>query len=471
VTSICRLVVADADAGRLSTLLASLPALEAIGKLGRSYGLNLRPHPGAAVAAAQDSLAGAARAIARCSCLRRLDLRIELADKPVDRVSAAFWQYLAEARALEHLKVSILAGVADMHSGLATASASQLITGLAGLTRLRALALKLDIACEEATLPACVSCLVQLTSLGLFGLRGLRCAPGWARLPALESLLINQCVFAADGEDALPGMDALASLTILVIEGCPGLRVLPASLWRLARLRCLTHWAPYDEALHDELSGQALPASAPCFPFLLTVALPGCKLRDWPACVLAMTRLTLLDLSGSCFEQLPEGLSVLTALEALRLGRHPMGYMQIGGALDARALGSLAGFPALRELSFTGCSVLFCPSFEDAAAHPRLGRLHLDTSYPACGPSCQAFLGCVIALLRQGRADVLRVQNSDVQGAGQQDGQSFRGALRAVGFAVDDDDGGGDGDGVALCDDDSDGDGVLTEDEDAGDAE
>jgi hypothetical protein len=65
---------------------------------------------------------------------------------------------------------------------------------------------------------------------------------------------------------------------------------------------------------------------------------------------------------------------------------------------------------------------------------------------------------------------VLRVSNSDVQGAGQQDGQSFRGALRAVGFALDDDSDDGDGDGVAPRDGDIDSDSVVAEDEDAGDA-
>ena len=367
-TSICRLVVADADAGRLSTMLASLPALETIGELGGLSGLTLRPHPGAALAAAQDSLAGAARAIARCSCLRHMDLRIELADKRADRVSAAFWQYLAGARALEALVLRL--GAADRHSGLATASASQLMTGLTGLSRLRTLTLQLDTACEQITLPACVSRLAQLTSLGLYDLHGLRCAPGWARLPALECLVFQDCVFAADGVEALPGIDALGALTRLELWDCPGLRVLPAALWRLTRLRRLAHCSPCAEAPRDKLPGLGLPASAPCFPFLLTLALPGRRLRDWPACVLAMKCLTHLDLSGSCFEQLPKGVSVLTALEALRLGRHPVGYMQIGGGLDARALGSLAGFPNMQSLSFEHCSVLFCPSFEDCGRAP-----------------------------------------------------------------------------------------------------
>jgi len=46
-----------------------------------------------------------------------------------------------------------------------------------------------------------------------------------------------------------------------------------------------------------------------------------------------------------------------------------------------------------------------------------------------------ASLNFVAALLQQGRAGVLRLGDV-VQGAGQQDGQNFRGALQAVGFPL-----------------------------------
>ena len=141
-------------------------------------------------------------------------------------------------------------------------------------------------------------------------------------------------------------------------------------------------------------------------------------------------------LLAPCFEQLPEGVSALTALEELRLGRHAAGELEIGGSLDARALGSLAGFPNLCELGFS-CCVLICPSFQASAAHPRLKRLQLDTSYPAPGPSCMAFLGFVYDLLQQGRPGVLELIDG-VEGAGRQDSRDFRGALRAVGYPLND---------------------------------
>ena len=447
VTCICGLVV-DADAELPSTLLTSLPALKSVRRLDAVSGLTLRPLPGAAVAAAQHFLAGAARAIGRCSCLQDLDLNIDLADDLADWVPATFWQYLGNACALVDLELTIRSGAADPHGGLATPNVSHVITGLAGLSRLRTLTLSVEDYGEAATLPACVSRLIQLTFLCLKGLSGLRCAPGWARLPALECLKFRDCEFARDGEDALPGMDALASLTEFEVLDCPGLHELPASLWRLTRLRDLGDWR-----FDDVPPAACPPASAPCYASLTELCLVGHQLRDWPACVLAMTSLTCLVLRGNGFEELPDAVSVLTALRVLRLGRHSPDFGEIGGVLDARALSDLAGFPNLCSLDFENCSVQFCPSFQAAAAHPRLKELGLITSYPARGPSCGAFLGFVVALLQQGRAGVLDLQDSVVQGAGRHDGQNFRGALQAVGFPLCDDDDGSDGEGESEGDD------------------
>jgi hypothetical protein len=456
VTRICGLVVADTDAERLSTLLTSLPALVSISEFGAFSGLTLQTRSDASAAAVQDFLAGAARTIGRCSRLQHLDLHVKLADELADRMPGTVWQYLAEARALEHLQLTIGSDGIYTSNGSAAANASHVLTGLAGLLQLRTLTLTLDInVCGEVTLPACVSRLVQLTSLTVSGICGLNCAPGWARLPALARLEFVDCDFTCVGEDALPGMDALASLTSLELWDCSGLHVLPTSLWRLTQLRCLVHCL-CDEAPRDWIPVLSLPACASaCAASLTQLSLTGHNMPTWPACVLAATRLAHLDLTRNCFAQLPEGVSVLTALQTLYLGRLSAGELEIGGALDACALGSLACFPALRELSFANCSVLFGPSFQAAAAHPRLQCLELSTSYPACGPSCQAFLGFALALLQQGRADVLCVRNSIVEGAGQQDGQRFRAALEAVGVALCDD---GDGDaeeavGVAQCDD------------------
>jgi len=398
------------DAEQLALLLLNLPQLEYLDA-------DLGTYAGASAAAFAAFLAGAARTIGRCARLQDLRLRISLAAREWDeRVLEA--RELAEARTLERL-----------------------MTGLAGLSQLRELSLALQVDCLGAPLPACLSCLAQLTSLHLHGLAGLRCAPGWANLPALERLDFEECHFERDGEEALPGMDALVSLTTLRVDECSGLRVLPASLWRLTRLCCLKslwsdEWGNMRRTPRSELPVAGLPASAPCFSSLTDLCLRTHNLAVFPAGILTATRLAQLDLSYSCFSSLPKGMSVLTALEGLHLGRYAAAPEQIGGALDVRALGSLARFPKLRCLSFVSCSVRFCSDFQAAAAHPCLECLELEAAYPASGPSCLAFLGFVGCLRQQGRSDVLAFGGDSilVEGKGRQASRDFRAALRAVGY-------------------------------------
>ena len=440
VKRIMSLEIVGDDITGLSALLASLPALSSV------EGLRLRPDPGAAPRAAQACLAMAVCGLARCASLQHLDVDISLDDRQAGQLHAVLGRLLARVqRTLEGLILRVDAGQARVQMVPAIARLTHLVAGLAGLAQLRELDLRFEFGWREATLPACLSCLAQLTSLRLSGLNGLRCAPGWARLPALARLEFEECSFAADGEDALPGMGALASLTRLELWDCPSLRTLPAPLWALPQLRSLVHsvdGSTLDGLARDELPVAALPACAPSFACLTDLGLQGHNIGNFPAAVLTMRRLTHLNLARSYFSKLPEGVTVLTALETLHLGRHNTGpgICAIGGAIDARALGSLAGFPNLQRLYLFICSVLFCPSFLAAAAHPRLSSLLLFTSYPASGPSCLAFLGFVGSLLQQGRSGVLELVLSVVHGEGRQDSRNFRAALKAVGFPLTEDD-------------------------------
>jgi len=411
--------VSDMDAQRLSALLASLPTLSSLSSM------YLSACRGAALASIQAFMAGAARAIGRCSCLQHLDLRIQLVDKLTDQLPETFGQLLAEARSLQQLSIEIElgSGTHRRHRWPAT-SMTQLMTGLAGMSQLRTLTLEVTKVVAEGTLPACMSRLVQLTSLSLSGLQGLRCAPGWARLPSLACLQIPSCMFAGVGEEALPGMDALASLTSLDVRWCPSMHVLPTSLWQLTQLCCLRHGDQL-RLRRSELPASCVPTSAPCFANLTSLSLPGQNLLDFPTGILAATRLAHLCLSRCRFEHLPEGISMLTALEALELGRYALGG-DIGGGFDAQALGSLAGFPNLQSLTFRSCSVQFCPSIQ----------LQLDSAFPAMGASSRAFLAFVTTLLQHERPDVLVLHQSIVDGRGWRDSRSFREALRAVGFPL-----------------------------------
>ena len=377
------LEVVDRDAERLSLLLRSLPALESlsVAKIHLDPSCTSR-------ADASDFLAGAARAIGRCPCLLHLKLSILLLTRE-DQVPETLGQDLAGgARTLEGLELDIHSWRDDDPNDVPPpVRTTHLVGGLAGLLRLRALTLESQFGHLEVPLPACLSRLPQLTSLRLCRFHGLRCMPGWARLPSLVSLKFDKCTFAADGEEALPGMDALTALTGL------------------------------------SLAGYNVPV--------------------FPAGILAMSCLKHLDLTHGCFEHLPERVSVLTALEELRLGRYNGDRYnceergRIGGSLDARALGSLAGFPRLRRLTFNNCCVLFCPSIQAAAVHACLERLRLRSSYPASGPSWLAFLEVVGSLLQQGRPDAFHMVNCNVDGAGQQECRSFCADLQAVGFPED----------------------------------
>jgi hypothetical protein len=346
---------------------------------------------------------------------------------------------LADARALEELTLRLEYREPHRRKGPAPACVSILVTGLAGLSRLRSLTLDLPHTSMDAPLPACLSRLAQLTSLRLSGIGALRCAPGWARLPALARLELEECVFASgDGEVALPGMGALPALTGLHVTSCPSLRVLPASLWRLTRLRSLSH---NGKSMHGvaraALPVAGLPADgAPCFASLTHLTLAGHNLQTFPPGILAMRHLKHLDLFCSCFSELPQGMTMLTTLEVLHLGRHSADWKEPGGDVDACALGNLSRFPNLYELYFENCIVQFCPGLEAAASHARLRRLILSISYPARGSSCLAFLGFVHNLLQRGRTDVFMLAGHDIEGAGRRDARNFCAALQAVGFPM-----------------------------------
>ncbi len=428
-------LIDNVDAERLSILLARLPAVESISRLHvcARPRLDMTPRTAAAI---QAMLAGVARAVAGCSCLQRLCLAVELVPELADQLPEAFCRLLAGARALEELSLTLDSCWYEWRCASPAGSVTHLVAGLAGLPRLRALTLACYTVRMEATLPACMSCLAQLTSLSLSGLCGLRGAPGWARLPSLAALSFRQCRFAGAGEAALPGMDALVSLTSLVIEECPSLRELPMALVRLTRLRCIRfcdkRWTEAGRLRRNELPVAGVPAAG--FESLVSLSL-GCRnLRAFPAGILAATGLTQLCLSSCCFDQLPRDMGVLSALKRLQLGRDPAACREVGGAFDVQALGSLAAFPDLHYLSFADCRVLFCASMPAAAAHPRLQTLLLDNSYPAPGASRQAFLGLLTALLQQGRSKVIALGDRAVQGEGQEDSQNFIAAVAALGY-------------------------------------
>jgi len=178
----------EVDAARLLTLLASLPALTSLGSPRGPVTLRAHPQRTPTAAAVRTFLAGAARAVARCSGLRALGLNIHLLGGLADQVPEALVRELASFRALEAISLEFRACIADRPDWPAIFSLADLVAGLAGLPRLRALSLRVWSIGMDATLPASVSRLAQLTQLSLSGFHGLCCKPGWSRLPALARL-------------------------------------------------------------------------------------------------------------------------------------------------------------------------------------------------------------------------------------------------------------------------------------------
>jgi len=428
----------DLDAGRLWALLAGLPALTSLKWLILRADLHRTP----TAAAVRAFLTGAAHVIRHCcSRLQTLRLHITLLDRLAGQLPEALLRELASVRSLKDVALSLEAlSPDDPTNWPAVPSLAGLVAGLAGLPRLRTLYLAVNGVAMEAMLPAGVSRLAQLTSLTLGGFHGLRVEAGWARLPTLKCLWLADCEFAHDGEAALPGIAALGALTSVNVWNCRGLYVLPAALWQLTQLQRLDHCNHELEQAGLQLS--ALPAAgppasgAPCSASLTRLLFVWHNLPDFPPGILALRRLQHLWAIDCRFDRLPAGVSALTALTELRLGRHSAHGMEVGGSFDARALGDLARFPNLRTLTFENCRVLFCSDFQAAAAHPRLEQLALETSYPAPGSSGWAVVGFVKSLLQRGRPGVFELRCSVVEGAGRRDSRDFRAALRFVGYSL-----------------------------------
>ena len=132
-----------------------------------------------------------------------------------------------------------------------------------------------------------------------------------------------------------------------------------------------------------------------------------------------LTALKCLDASGNNFAQLPAGITALSRLTVLTLGRRasPNDMLQLHEKrpLNVVALGDLSGFPALRELTLTFCEVVLCMSLPcGAVQHTCLALIYFYNAHPA--PECALMVLLLSrALKRTGRGSVVcRVLNFPV---------------------------------------------------------
>ena len=122
----------------------------------------------------------------------------------------------------------------------------------------------------------------------------------------------------------------------------------------------------------------------------------------FPSSLTQLVALEHLNILQNDFAKLPAGITALSRLTELMLGRlHEM------RTLDVRALGDLSRFPALCKLTFDTCQVKLCRSLLGAARHASLTSLNFYNAKPARAAPRAAVLQLSQELWRQGRGSVL----------------------------------------------------------------
>ena len=261
---------------------------------------------------------------------------------------------------------------------------------------------------QEVEVPRSLGLLEQLRSLELTGFSPCVLKDGCLDLPNLESLVFQSCAFG--DVEALPGVTALQSLTRIEFNDGQAPRFFDPQLAQLPRLQHMV----FDTADAFHNPGVArLPADmGPLRSTLRRLSFRGHELTHFPLALTQLVALECLSAGSNEFAELPAGITALSRLTELSLGR--VGYrtdppdphdMRL---LDVRALGDLSGFPALRVLSLQSCEVMMCMSILGAVRHPSLKTLRFTTAHPA--PECEPVVLQLSQALRcLGRGGVLRV--------------------------------------------------------------
>ena len=346
-------------------------------------------------------------ALSWCARLTALDLSLTpcglsdegviLADVHSDTPPFAKLHRLAKLRSLTKLALSIC------DDSCTLANVVDAVSPLTGLTEL---AISLY---EPAVVPAALGQLKGLQSLALRGLSPGVFEAGCLDLPRLVSLEFQGCGFN-DG-DVLPGATALQSLTRIECTGGNGLQFFDPQLVQLPQLQR----AVFDAAMHHHGPYSSL-ATLPADMGLLRCTLrhlccSGHGFNHFPLALTQLVALECLRVTRHNFAELPAGITALSRLTELSLGRVTSweNFLQEQERLplDARALGDLSSFPALRKLSFQSCEVKLCESLPGAVRHTSLASLSFDVAHPA--PECLlTVLQLGQALKRLGRCSVLR---------------------------------------------------------------
>ena len=375
-----------------------------------------------------DDLGSLLEALAGCPRLKALDLSMECYDHSsmdsFDTLSEVYSETGGEDEDLDPPfpdAAAFLASLAKLSSltklALAMDNAepytlTDVVTALVSLTCLAELCI--DIPHPPADVPAALGQLKGLRSLEMRGLGPCVLEVGCLELPNLRSLHFYECGF--EGAEVLPGATALQCLAHFEFTGSRGPRFFDPGLVRLPLQRIvMTHRHECGEHLRDPPRLLRLPADMGVLrSSLLHLNISGLRLPRFPPAVTQLAALECLDVSWNLFAKLPAGITALSRLTELRLGRvmcslDPL-QLEETRPLDVRALGDLSGFPALRELTLDFCEAKLCPSLLGAVRHTSLASLCFRSAHPA--PECLLVVLQLSQELRHlGRGGVVRVKN------------------------------------------------------------
>ena len=336
----------------------------------------------------RDNLGCLLEALARCPRLRALDLSVEcFARSEGDGGLPWPFPYVSAFAKLSSLTKLSLAFDEE------PCTFADVVGALLPLTSLVELDLSLR---QPAVVPAALGHFKLLQSLTLSGFSPCVLEAGCLHLPSLLSLDFDECIFEENAL-VLPGVAALQSLTRIEMTGDEGPRFFDRGLVQLPGLKrlVLSCGMPDDDDNHDgvEFIGPAqllrLPADMGLLSSsLLHLDISGLTLAQFPLALMQLVALEGLHADGNELDELPAGITALSRLKELKLGRVQCSdnHLQLDEKcpLNAVALGDLSSFPALCKLTFSFCEIKLCKSLLGGAVrHPSLACIFLHFAHPA----------------------------------------------------------------------------------------
>ena len=316
------------------------------------------------------------------------------------------WPFPAPALAKLSSLTSLALTFNDEPSTLA-----DVVGALASLTGLVDVYLALCKYADVHLVPAALGQLQALQSLEFDGMRECVLEGGCLDLPELQCLKFTSC-YVSDA-DVLPGVSALQCLTSIEFSGGLGPVTLDPQLAHLPGLQRLVFSQELAPDLLQPPGPLRLPADMGSLSStLLHLDISGHMGTRFPLSLTQLVALEHLNAKENGFAELPAGITALTRLTELMLGRvfvydeDPL-QLREKRPLDVRALGDLYRFPGLRKLTFDSCKVMLCCSVLGAVRHASLTSLCFCNAHPA--PECApAVLQVSQELWLERRGSVLR---------------------------------------------------------------